>query len=82
VAVSRPGSAGPPAKSEDCPRGRKTRSPFIYFNAALLYHEPLTRKAGEVLNLGYRVLVHDGPADAARIERASADFNAGVGGGR
>lgn len=42
----------------------------------------LTLKAGEVLNLGYRVLVHDGPADAARIERASADFNAGVGGGR
>lgn len=50
--------------------------PFIYFNAAILYHEPLTLKAKQKLELNYRVLVHDGPADVERIKQAYENFSA------
>jgi len=34
--------------------------PFAYFNPAVLFHKPLTMKAGEEMVLRYRVVVHPG----------------------
>jgi hypothetical protein len=41
-----------------------------YVNAALLFHEPMQLASGASLSLRYRVLVHDGIWDAARLQSA------------
>jgi len=53
--------------------GEKETWPFYYSNAALLGKEPLALKAGERLDLFYRILVHPG-ATAAQIEAEYARF--------
>jgi hypothetical protein len=40
-----------------------------YFNAAFLFHEPMRVETGQTLHFRYRVLVHDGIWDAARLAR-------------
>jgi len=45
-----------------------------FINAALLFHEPLSLAAGEKLRLRYRVLVHDGVWDRARVDAEHAQF--------
>lgn len=39
-----------------------------YFNAAFLFQEPMLLKAGELLKLRYRVLVHDGARTCEELE--------------
>ena len=39
-----------------------------FVNAAFLFHAPLTVAAGESLVSRYRIVVHDGPAEAATID--------------
>lgn len=41
-----------------------------YFNAAFLFHEPLSVAKGQTLNLKYRVLIHDGMWDHDRLQVA------------
>lgn len=54
--------------------------PFSYLAATLnLEQEPLAVVAGPGLALRYAVAVFDGPADAARIEKARADWLATIG---
>ncbi len=48
--------------------------PGHYFNAAFLFHEPLGLAAGEALRLRYRVLVHDGLLDVARLQAAYDNY--------
>lgn len=50
-----------------------------YFNAAFLFHEPLTLRPGNPLALRYRVVVHDGPWGVADGERAWHDWVNGEG---
>ncbi len=45
-----------------------------YFNAALLFHEPMTVKATQTLTLRYRVLVHDDALSADQLNAAYADW--------
>jgi type 1 glutamine amidotransferase len=47
---------------------------FSWFTPALLCYEPLALRAGETLVLRYRVLVHDGRWDAARLKTEAARF--------
>jgi hypothetical protein len=47
-----------------------------YVNAAFLFHEPMTLKAGETLHLKYRVIVHDGMWDVARLQKAYDSYAA------
>lgn len=49
---------------QDNPQGK---TPFFYFNAALLYNEPLTLEAGKSMTLRYRIMVHKGELDAATM---------------
>jgi hypothetical protein len=42
--------------------------PFGYFNPALLFKEPLALRAGQKLELRYRLLVHPGRPDAGQME--------------
>ena len=46
--------------------------PNHYFNAAMFFHEPLQWPAGKLLELKYRVLVHDQVWDADRLNAAWA----------
>lgn len=48
---------------------------FYYFNAALLYEEPLTLDAGKSLTLRYRILVHKGKIDAAALNKEFESFS-------
>lgn len=48
-----------------------------FLNAAFLWDGPLTRAAGEPLELRYRVIVHDGPRPPHRI---AADYATWIGG--
>ena len=43
-------------------------------NAALLFHEPLSLKEGEVLHLRYRVLLHNGRLTAEVLNRAWEEY--------
>ena len=52
--------------------------PGHYMNAAFLFHEPMNVTQGQTLSLAYRVLVHDGIWDAARLQEA---YDAYVGNG-
>jgi hypothetical protein len=45
-----------------------------YFNAAFLFHEPMTVISGDTLRFQYRVLVHDGIWDHARLDAAYAAY--------
>lgn len=51
-----------------------TDEPTNFVNAAFLFHEPLTVAAGGALRFRYRLVVHDGPWDAARCEAAWEAF--------
>jgi hypothetical protein len=46
-----------------------------FFSPALVYSAPLTCKAGEELKLRYRILVHPGAGDAAKLGAAFAEFS-------
>jgi hypothetical protein len=46
--------------------------PNHYFNAAMFFHEPMQWEAGKLLDLKYRVLVHDLVWDADRLNAAWA----------
>jgi hypothetical protein len=46
-----------------------------YFSPALLYYEPYTLKAGAVLTLKYRIIMHLGRTDAAALEKQWAEFS-------
>lgn len=48
-----------------------------FVNAAFLFHEALPLNAGEALRFRYRILVHDGWWDAARIDAAWQEFVTG-----
>jgi hypothetical protein len=45
-----------------------------YFNAALLFNEPLSLGAGETLTLRYRAYVHDGVPEIEQLEREYARY--------
>lgn len=47
-----------------------TTGPGHYFNAAVLFHEPMHVAAGQDLTFRYRVLVHDQVWDVARLQTA------------
>jgi hypothetical protein len=47
-----------------------------FFSPAVVCYGPHTLAAGQSFTLRYRVLVHEGRWDAARIEREAARFNA------
>jgi hypothetical protein len=49
-------------------------SPSHYFNAAFLFHEPMTVAGGESLNLRYRVLIHDNQWEKDRLQTAYDDY--------
>lgn len=49
--------------------------PFYYFNAALLYNEPLTLDAGKSLTLRYRILVHKGKMGAEKLNQELEKFS-------
>ncbi len=51
--------------------------PGHYFNAAVVFHEPMQVGAGQDLTFRYRVLVHDQLWDVARLQAAYLDW-AGV----
>jgi hypothetical protein len=58
-----------------------TRSPVYgddgwsnFLNASFLFERPLALVAAETLQLDYRVIVHDGIWDAARVDQAYADW--------
>ena len=72
--------------SQNCDRDRSkddfslwsgSADDYKFFNAAFLFHEPMRLAAGETLRLRYRVLIHDGGADPADLDRIAADFAAG-----
>jgi hypothetical protein len=44
--------------------------PGHYFNAAFLFHEPLSVAAGQTLTFRYRVLIHDQIWDVPRLQAA------------
>ena len=46
-----------------------------FFTPALLYNAPLDLKAGEELKLRYRILVHPGAGDAAKLGAAWQEFS-------
>jgi len=48
--------------------------PMFYMNAAVLLEEPLRMKAGETMTLRYRVVVHNGAWDAAKLDAAAKEF--------
>jgi hypothetical protein len=51
------------------------RAPVMgYINAALLNDQPMTLQPGELLVLRYRLIVHSGRWDAARLQTAQADY--------
>ena len=50
------------------------RIPFAYFSPAVLYGKPHKMAAGDTLTLRYRVVVHPGRWDAAKLKRACAEF--------
>lgn len=50
------------------------QQPFLFLNAALLQDRPLSLRAGESLQLRYRVSVHPGAWDHARLEKEAAAF--------
>jgi hypothetical protein len=45
-----------------------------FLNAAFLWDGPLHAPGGQVLRFDYRVIVHDGPWDAARVEAAYQEW--------
>lgn len=45
-----------------------------FFNAAFLFHEPMTLKKTQKLTLKYRTLIHDGRWGAARLHEAYRDY--------
>jgi hypothetical protein len=45
-----------------------------YLNAAILFHEPMDLGRGETLTLRYRVVLHDGLWDVARLQSAYNDY--------
>jgi hypothetical protein len=49
-----------------------------YFSPALLCYGPHTLKAGTAMTLRYRVVVHPGRWDAARLRRESLRYVASV----
>ena len=51
-----------------------TTGPGHYLNAAFLFHEPLSLARDETLAFRYRVLIHDGIWDAARLQAAYAAY--------
>jgi len=48
--------------------------PMGYMNAALIMYEPLELKAGEKLKLRYRLIVHPGRWDAAKLKAEAARY--------
>ncbi len=48
--------------------------PGHYFNAAFLFHEPMTVRAGDSLHLRYRVVVHEDVWDHERLDSLYADW--------
>lgn len=51
-----------------------SKTPFFYFNAALLYNEPLTLEPGQTMTLQYRILVHKGRLDAKKLDAMFKQF--------
>ncbi|HVM07505.1 MAG TPA: PmoA family protein [Acidimicrobiales bacterium] len=45
-----------------------------YLNAAFLFHEPMTLRAGQPLTFRYRVIVHDDRWDAGTVQQAWEDW--------
>jgi hypothetical protein len=66
----------------DHPANSRTPSPwycksgngFDYMNAALLFHEPMSLKRGDVLRLRYRVMWRDGAWSADEFAELAGDF--------
>jgi hypothetical protein len=56
------------------PMYARTRPLDNFMNAAILFHEPMTLKEGEVLHLRYRVLIHNGKGDADRLNQAWEEY--------
>jgi hypothetical protein len=48
--------------------------PNHYFNAAFLFHEPMSVSCGEALTFHYRALIHDGMWDVERLQAAYAAY--------
>lgn len=53
----------------------KAKDDYIFMNAALLFHEPMTLREGETLALSYRVLWSDGKRDISRIREQYQRFS-------
>ena len=49
-----------------------------YLNAAILFHEPMDVKKEQTLTLRYRVVLHDGLWDVARLQSAYNDYVNGL----
>jgi hypothetical protein len=69
----------------DHPENRRHPSPWYgstgaghYFNAAIVFHEPLILQEGETLRLRYRALIHDGQWDAERLNAAYQTYCDGL----
>ncbi|MFT3786322.1 MAG: PmoA family protein [Tepidisphaeraceae bacterium] len=63
----------------DSPNNRRHPTPWYggtgighYFNAAFLFDEPMSVKAGEPIHFDYRVFVHDG---IATVDRLNAEYD-------
>jgi hypothetical protein len=67
----------------DHPRNPRSPTPWYvirsaemsFFSPALLCHEPMTLRQGERMTLRYRVIVHPGRWDAARLSAEHAKFS-------
>jgi hypothetical protein len=58
----------------------KTGDGFTFWNAAVLFHEPMPLKAGEVLTLRYRVVLRDGEWGKGEFAKLAEGYRKQVGG--
>lgn len=64
------------------PRGKtpwygKSADGYVFFNAAFLFHEPMSVKRGETLTFRYRVLYRDGTWTADQFAQLANEFRGG-----
>jgi Methane oxygenase PmoA len=52
----------------------KSNNGFSFFNAAFLFHEPMTLAKGQSLSFKYQLALRDGPFDHADLERLAGAF--------
>ena len=55
----------------------KSADGYVFFNAAFLFHEPMSVRKGDALTFRYRVLCRDGHWTAEEFESLAADFRGG-----